>query len=178
MKPTLSIFRILALSSTLLFAAAQAGQSDLDVTNYGKKVPTTQEFINALDSSLSVGTRSLSEPTKKRSVSLGIEFKRNSYELTQSAQEVLNRLGGALASPQLGKHKFMIEGHTDATGGEQYNQRLSEERAMTVKNYLVNVFGIDGSRLEEVGKGETDLLDPENPNSGVNRRVQIINMGE
>lgn len=178
MKSTLSLVQILALSAALLLTAAPAGAAELEVTNYGDKVPSTDEFINALDPKLSVSTRSLSGEPKLRSVSLGIKFKRDSYELTDSAEEVLNRLGGALASPQLSKHKFMIEGHTDATGSEGYNQKLSEKRAMTVKNYLVNVFQIDPSRLEEVGKGEADLLDASNPDSGENRRVQIINLGE
>ncbi|MGA8261242.1 MAG: OmpA family protein [Arenicellales bacterium] len=177
MKRTRSILQILILPSALLLASFQAGASGLEVTNYGKKVPSTQELISALGSP-AVGTRSLSDPTKKRSVSLGIEFKLNSYELTNKAEDVLNRLGGALASPQLKSHKFLIEGHTDATGGEQYNLKLSEQRAMTVRNYLVNVFNIEPARLQEVGKGEADLLDPDHPDSGVNRRVQIINMGE
>lgn len=178
MKSKLPFIQVLALSAAFLLPAIQSGATELEVTNYGDKVPSTDEFINALDPALSVSTRSLSAEPKMRSVSLGIEFKRNSYELTDSAENVLNRLGGALASPQLSKHKFMIEGHTDATGGEEYNLELSEKRAVTVKNYLVNVFDIDPSRLSETGKGEADLLDKAHPDSGANRRVQIINLGE
>lgn len=171
--------RTLIFPAILPFLVAGVHAADLEVTDYGDKVPSTEEFINALDPALSVNTRSLgAEPAKMRSVSLGIQFKRDSYELTDGARDVLNRLGGALASPQLGEHKFMIEGHTDATGDEEYNQELSEERAMSVKNYLVNVFSIEPSRLEEVGRGETALLDEADPDGRANRRVQIINLGQ
>ncbi len=161
----------------LLASGAHAADPELDVTDYGDRVPSTDELIEALDPEMGVQTRSLGE-AKQRSVSLGIEFKRDSYELTESAENVLNRLGGAMASPQLSEHEFMIEGHTDATGGSEYNQELSEKRAMTVKNYLVNVFGVEPARLKEMGRGEAALLDEANPESGVNRRVQIINLAE
>jgi outer membrane protein OmpA-like peptidoglycan-associated protein len=172
--------RTLLVPSVLLLLAsgAHAADPELDVTDYGDSIPSTDELINALDPEMGVRTRSLGEPPKQRSVSLGIEFQRNSYELTESAENVLNRLGGAMASPQLSKHEFMVEGHTDATGSREYNQELSEKRAMTVKNYLVNVFGIESSRLKEVGRGQSALLDGANPESGVNRRVQIINLAQ
>jgi outer membrane protein OmpA-like peptidoglycan-associated protein len=175
-----SVLQALGVSLVFLVLFRGAGASDLEVTDYGDQVPSTEDFINALDPALSVKTRSLSpsEPVKKRSVSLGIEFRHDSSELTGEAQEVLNRLGGALVSPQLGEHKFLIEGHTDADGSEDYNQTLSEQRAMTVKNYLVNVFGVEGSRLQDMGKGEAELLDASNPGSQANRRVQIINLAE
>jgi outer membrane protein OmpA-like peptidoglycan-associated protein len=154
--------------------------AELDVTNFGDKAPSTDEFIDALNPESGMRMRSLSssEPAKLRSVSLGIRFKHNSYELTDNAQEVLNRLGGALASPKLSEHKFMIEGHTDATGDSIYNQELSEKRAENVKNYLVNVFGIEPDRLEDVGRGETALLDTGSPESDQNRRVQVINLAQ
>ena len=42
----------------------------------------------------------------------------------------------------------------------------------------MQTFNIPASRLQSVGMGETQLLDPSNPNSGVNRRVEVINVGE
>lgn len=181
MKSRLSTARTVGLTVTfLLFLVSyhlNAAEPELEVTNYGNQAPSTEEFINALDPALRKKTRSISsEPPKMRSVSLGIQFKYDSYELTESAHDVLNSLGGALGSPQLSEHKFMIEGHTDTTGSADYNQSLSEQRARSVKNYLVNVFGIDPARLTEVGRGETALLDESDPGGAANRRVQIINL--
>ncbi|WP_439605652.1 OmpA family protein [Hydrogenophaga sp.] len=48
-----------------------------------------------------------------------------------------------------------VEGHTDRLGSDQYNQKLSEERAASVKNHLVTSGKLDGSKISAVGKGES-----------------------
>ena len=48
----------------------------------------------------------------------------------------------------------MLEGHTDSTGNANYNQKLSERRANSVKNVLVNQ-GLEADRITTVGYGET-----------------------
>ena len=180
MKSRLLILQIMVLSIALLSLGTWVNAAELDVTDFGNETPSTDQLIEALTTDPAILTRSISssEPAKKRSVSLGIQFKYDSYELTEGAQDVLNRLGGALASPQLGAYTFMIEGHTDAIGSTEYNQGLSEKRAKSVKNYLVNVFAIEPSRLEQVGRGESALLDDADPSNSVNRRVQIINLAQ
>ncbi len=70
----------------------------------------------------------------------------------------------------------VVEGHTDSSGPAEYNQRLSERRAEAVAGILSDDFGIDASRLETVGYGETR---PEADNStaegrAANRRVMVI----
>ena len=54
---------------------------------------------------------------------------------------------------------------------------LSQRRARTVRDYLVSTFNIEPGRLESQGLGETTLADPGNPTSGVNRRVEVTNLG-
>jgi outer membrane protein OmpA-like peptidoglycan-associated protein len=117
--------------------------------------------------------------TQTPSVNFQIRFKFGSADLTPEAREVLDRIGEALQSDQLARFRFQIAGHTDAVGSDAYNQRLSEQRAAAVLDYLMQRYGdrIDPSRLESVGYGEERLLDPANPNSAVNRRVQVINLG-
>jgi OmpA family len=63
-----------------------------------------------------------------------------------------------------------------AAGGDVYNQDLSEQRADSIKHYLVDEFGIAGTDLVTVGYGKTKLKDPANPLSEVNRRVQVANI--
>ena len=70
----------------------------------------------------------------------------------------------------------MVAGHTDATGGEAYNQDLSERRADTIKKYLTDKYGIAGANLVTVGYGKTKPKDPNAPLDPVNRRVQVVNM--
>jgi outer membrane protein OmpA-like peptidoglycan-associated protein len=70
----------------------------------------------------------------------------------------------------------VVAGHTDASGGEAYNQDLSERRADAIKRYLVDKYGINGADLVTVGYGESKLKDPSQPMAEANRRVQVVNM--
>jgi outer membrane protein OmpA-like peptidoglycan-associated protein len=85
-------------------------------------------------------------------------------------------LGRALTNADLKGSTFVVAGHTDAAGGESFNQDLSERRADAIKRYLVNKYGINGTDLVTVGYGKTKLKDPSQPMSEVNRRVQVVNM--
>ena len=85
-------------------------------------------------------------------------------------------LGRALTSNDLKGSTFVVAGHTDAAGGEGYNQDLSERRADSIKRYLVDKYGINGTDLVTVGYGKTKLKDPSQPMAEANRRVQVVNM--
>lgn len=74
--------------------------------------------------------------------------------------------------------RIKIVGHTDADGDDASNLDLSKRRAASVKNELVNNFGIDGSRIETDGKGETQPIASNNApsNKALNRRVELIKL--
>jgi outer membrane protein OmpA-like peptidoglycan-associated protein len=109
-------------------------------------------------------------------VDLYVNFAYNSADLTGDARISLDQLGGALRDPRLSGFTFMVAGHTDAKGGVDYNQKLSERRAEAVRQYMIAQYGIAAERLSSVGYGKSQLLDPSRPEDGVNRRVQIINV--
>jgi outer membrane protein OmpA-like peptidoglycan-associated protein len=114
------------------------------------------------------------------SANLAVDFTSGSAALTPRAMATLDQLGKALTSPQLAAYNFKIAGHTDTVGDPSTNQSLSEQRAQAVKSYLETKYSISDSRLQAVGLGETDLLvqtPPQTP-SQLNRRVQIINLGQ
>jgi len=110
------------------------------------------------------------------SVNLYVNFAYNSADLTSDARITLDRLGTALRDQRLAAFSFLIAGHTDAKGSGEFNQKLSERRAEAVSHYLVTQFGIAPARLSAKGYGKSQLLDPANPEDGVNRRVQVINV--
>jgi outer membrane protein OmpA-like peptidoglycan-associated protein len=85
-------------------------------------------------------------------------------------------LGKALTSDELKGATFVVAGHTDAKGGDSYNQGLSERRAEAVRRFLKDKYGIDSANLVAVGHGKTQLKDSANPLAAENRRVQIINL--
>ena len=88
----------------------------------------------------------------------------------------MQELGKALSDTSLKGSTFVVAGHTDAIGGAAFNQDLSERRADTIKKYLVEHYGINGSNLVAVGYGKTKLKNATDPSDGVNRRVQVVNM--
>ena len=97
-------------------------------------------------------------------------FEFNSDQLTQAARENLDQFAKAIKDPRLAGSKFEIDGHTDATGPEDYNQGLSERRADAVVSYLASD-GIDRSILVAKGFGKTKPR-VANPYSPQNRRVE------
>jgi outer membrane protein OmpA-like peptidoglycan-associated protein len=109
-------------------------------------------------------------------VNLYVNFEFNSADLTSDGRITLDRLGYALIDDRLKAFSMMVEGHTDAKGGADYNQQLSERRADTVRQYLISQFGVDPSRLTARGFGKSRLLDAARPEDGVNRRVQVLNL--
>lgn len=111
------------------------------------------------------------------SINLDVTFEYASANLSPDAKIVLDNLGQALNDPALAAAKIQIAGHTDGVGGEVYNLDLSKRRAQSVAEYLVKQHNISAARLSVDGYGKTRLLDPANPKSSVNRRVQILNLG-
>jgi outer membrane protein OmpA-like peptidoglycan-associated protein len=160
-------------------------------TNAIAQQPSTEEIITRLQPTPVVtpqpGFRQLPWSTKglteegedpQPSIDLHIPFDFDSNKLTPDAIVILRTLGEALRDQRLVKYRFKIAGHTDARGTEEYNQSLSERRAQAVRDYLLSQYGVQASRLETAGYGKTKLADPSNPEDGINRRVQVINIGE
>ena len=114
---------------------------------------------------------------KQRSTDLDILFELNSSILTPDAERQLDQLAAAMQSKKLRLSRFRIAGHTDASGSGEYNQTLSERRAVAVKEYLIASRKIEAARLEAIGWGEERLKDPLNPAGAVNRRVEIVALG-
>jgi OmpA-OmpF porin, OOP family len=102
-----------------------------------------------------------------------LHFDTNSSEIAASDQELLVSRAVAIlkANPDL---RTRIDGHTDSRGSDAYNQQLSERRAEAVRKFLVEN-GIDASRLEVRGFGETQPVAPNDTteNLRMNRRVEF-----
>jgi outer membrane protein OmpA-like peptidoglycan-associated protein len=137
-----------------------------------------QSLRNRPPRSLSMGEREqISAIVKsKPKIDLEINFDYNSDRISAKSLPSVQALGRALANPDLKGSTFILAGHTDAAGGDAYNQDLSERRAGSIKRYLIEKSGIPATDLVAVGYGKTQLKDPEHPLAEVNRRVQVVNM--
>ncbi len=115
---------------------------------------------------------------RRQSVDMNsVQFEINSNKLTATALRQLDVLGSVLSKPAFSGSKFVIGGHTDATGSDTHNKLLSQRRAEAVVGYLVSRHGIAKKSLIPVGYGESRLLPGLSPNSQANRRAEVINIG-
>jgi len=114
--------------------------------------------------------------TEGKLVTYGITFdvnkadvKPESYGTLKSIADVLNENASV---------KVKIVGHTDSDGDDAMNLELSRRRAESVKNELVKNFGIDASRMEIEGAGETKPVAPNDTpaNKAQNRRVEFVKL--
>lgn len=107
----------------------------------------------------------------------GIYFAVNSDIIRPESTGTLKQIGDMLR--QHAELRLSIEGHTDSDGDDAYNLDLSKRRADAVKAHLEQAFGIDASRLETAGLGETkpaaDNSTPEGKQQ--NRRVELVKIG-
>jgi len=105
----------------------------------------------------------------------GVNFETNKATLKPMAREKLSKLSGVLLGFP-GEYKLEIEGHTDSTGTDAYNQQLSQARAESVRNFLVEQ-GIPSERIPSTqGFGRTRPIAPNDTraNREKNRRVDIV----
>jgi outer membrane protein OmpA-like peptidoglycan-associated protein len=167
------------LYGLVALSLAATTQSLAEEIHFRDKTPTVNEFVNGLRPQLRFrGIRPTSAIEEKPTISMETKFAFDSYELSKISKTSLNNLITALKDPLLNGSSFIIEGHTDAVGPDNYNIELSHKRAASVKRYLVEQGGINPGRLRAIGKGEAALLDQTNPFDSANRRVAIVNAGK
>ena len=149
-----------------------------DPTVKAKEISFIKTLRNRKTRSLSLGEREeiLAITSDKPKIDLDIQFDYNSDKITTTSMPSVQALGKALSDANLKGSTFVVAGHTDAIGGEAYNQDLSERRADTIKRYLTEKYGITGTDLVTVGYGKTKPKDPNAPMDPINRRVQVVNM--
>jgi outer membrane protein OmpA-like peptidoglycan-associated protein len=161
----------------LVCVLAMAGPA-ISAENFGNRTPSVDELMEAFDPPKS---RTVMPSSAKKeappSVSMQITFSVNSFKISDDSAEKLSNIAAVMKNERLQDKTFKIIGHTDASGSEMYNVELSNRRARAVRDQLLRL-GVDGARLEPVGKGKADLLDKQNPFSPENRRVEFALSGK
>ena len=112
--------------------------------------------------------------TEGKFVTRGIHFDSGSDKIKLDSYGTLKEIAGVLNDNPTVRVK--IVGHTDTDGNEKSNLDLSKRRAASIKNSLVSDFGINASRLETDGKGQTQPISDNSTTEGKanNRRVEFI----
>jgi outer membrane protein OmpA-like peptidoglycan-associated protein len=170
-----SVFRQAALAprwAAMLALIAPCGSR----ADTAPPVVDSQSIVRSLGSS-GVATRGLVVAERPAAsghrISLDIPFRNGSAQITAAANRQLDELGTALEAQELGGARFLIAGHTSATGSPAFNQRLSEARARSVRNYLLHHYPIEPDRLEAAGFGSSRPLPDVPPDADRQRRVEI-----
>ncbi len=105
-------------------------------------------------------------------VELDVKFDFDKATIRQDAYDDIEVLADFMK--QYDQTSTTVEGHTDAIGTDAYNQRLSMQRAQSVRDALVNRYGVEASRLEAIGYGESRPIADNSTELGraINRRVE------
>ncbi|NRF67175.1 OmpA family protein [Aquincola sp. S2] len=186
-------WRLLALATLILSAAMGASAQTTLHFREGQRVdPQQVREILSTDASKRGRTRSIrlldaaagdappvagpadyeASAAPASALSLPVQFEFDSTAILPEARGQLDALAEGIKLLPPGR-RVVIEGHTDASGSDDYNQQLSRRRAAAVKQYLVQRHGIDAQRMREVGLGERQPIEGADPFAPDNRRVQF-----
>lgn len=144
-----------------------------DAASLGWAVVETKAFVQT--ASLIKADEMKKELDKNGHIALYINFDTDKATIKPESQPAVEEIRKLLGNdPGL---KILIEGHTDNSGSPARNQKLSEERAMSVKSAL-NTAGVDAARLQAKGLGQDKPLADNSTEDGKakNRRVEIVKL--
>jgi outer membrane protein OmpA-like peptidoglycan-associated protein len=138
-------------------------------------VVSSDQIISTLQKGIK-NTRSIGVVGVPPSIDLRVYFEFGSHALTEQGKRQADELGKAIASSAFQGKQFRLLGHTDSRGSDQFNQRLSERRANTVRSLLVERFDVAPERITAEGRGEGEILyhDQTEEAHALNRRVEVV----
>jgi OmpA-OmpF porin, OOP family len=111
-------------------------------------------------------------------VRFDIVFDPDSSLIRPASYQTVGSLADALTDPKLRPYRYLIVDHVEAAGRRDHNLILSQRRADSVRDVLVNTFKVAPKRLQALGLGEEQLQDANRPASPANARLQIIAVGK
>ncbi|WP_024518087.1 OmpA family protein [Bradyrhizobium sp. Tv2a-2] len=107
-----------------------------------------------------------------------IHFDTDTPVIRPNSYQAVGRIADALVNAQLLPYTFLIVGHSDATGKREANAILSQRRADSLRDVLVNTFKISSKRVQSLGLGEEQFVDQAHPTSPANLQIQIVTIGK
>jgi outer membrane protein OmpA-like peptidoglycan-associated protein len=170
------------LESTIIIIEALKSRTPRGISSDSGRTSQDEEWIDRLREA---PARSLTMTERhemaivaatRPSIDLEINFDFDSDQLGPDALPAAVVLGLALSVPAFTGSVFLIAGHTDAEGSIEYNQDLSESRALAVRRFLVETFGLPADHLLAAGYGKELLKNPDFPFAAENRRVEIVHL--
>jgi outer membrane protein OmpA-like peptidoglycan-associated protein len=118
------------------------------------------------------------ELTRLPTFNVDIQFDADTPIVKPESYQKLGQLADTLVNSELLGYTFLIVGHTESTGRRDNNVLLSQRRADAIRDILINTFKISSKRLQSLGLGEEQLLDPARPNAPANNQTQIMTLAK
>lgn len=134
--------------------ARPASTSSPDGDGASKAIQVAGQNVEGILSGLTSGTGS----SRRLSLPGNLTFGHDSADVSSDGRGELDKIAEAFRKflgDELTKATFIIEGHTDPTGTPEYNQRLSERRAESVRAWFIAQLGLDPQKVQTVGYGAT-----------------------
>jgi len=158
-------------------------RSRLSAKGYGKTRPSADNSTDIgkqknrrIDAIIdcAIDIKELAAPPERLCMTLNVEFATDSAEIETRYHDEINKVGEYMK--KYPTTTAVIEGHTDNSGGYEYNMKLSQRRAESVVNYLVEKLGIESSRLSAKGYGPTRRIAYNSTAEGrqKNRRINAV----
>lgn len=107
-----------------------------------------------------------------------IVFDQDSSLIRPASYQTIGSIADALTDPKLRPYRYLIVDHVESAGRRDHNLILSQRRAESIRDVLVNTFKVSAKRLQALGLGEEQLQDVNRPASPANARVLIVAFGK
>jgi len=116
--------------------------------------------------------------TKLPQMRFDVVFDQDSSLIRPASYQTIGSIADALSDPKMRPYRYLIVDHVESAGRRDHNLILSQRRADSIRDVLVNTFKVSPKRLQALGLGEEQLQDVNRPASPANARVQIITVGK
>lgn len=111
-------------------------------------------------------------------VRFDVVFDQDSSLIRPASYQTIGSIADALTDPKTRPYRYLIVDHVESAGRRDHNLILSQRRAESIRDVLVNTFKVSPKRLQALGLGEEQLQDINRPSSPANARVQLILVGK
>jgi OOP family OmpA-OmpF porin len=116
--------------------------------------------------------------TKLPQIRFDVVFDQDSSLIRPASYQTIGSIADALSDPKLRPYRYLIVDHVESAGRRDQNLIVSQRRAESIRDVLVNTFKVSPKRLQALGLGEEQLQDVNRPASPANARVQLIAIGK
>jgi OOP family OmpA-OmpF porin len=107
-----------------------------------------------------------------------VQFDPDSPVIRPQSYQTIGRIADALYDPSLLPYTFLVVGNNDATGRREVSLALSQRRADSIRDVLVNTFKVSPKRIRSIGLGEEQLQDALHPTAAINQQLQLMTVGK